>query len=624
MAKILKNNTISNIAITDTGITINASSQYTIPAQDYNLWAASSNIITKIGSGDIIVNDGSVDLSISDGTDVIKGLHPKRIEILSGDNTNSVGTQTYDSKKFINTIAANQVINSSVNSSTSNLASGATFTGTSEQILYSASAQISLKSDQDCYLEFQQSPDGTNWDISDGHTIYANVGDSRTFQITHLYVRVKVKNLGTSTTTYLRLSTIYTAQMEALPRSLSAEGRLKAEVTYHSDLNSPLGRLRSTEHRTFFEFSHKRGKTASDLIFDEQVASGGNTTDVTNQASIEMNTTSTIGSKVIRSTFRYFPYFPGRGTSILFTGNFNGATTGVRKRYGYFDDKDGMYFELNGSSFNVVRRSYVTGSPVNDVVTQSNWNTDKLDGTGPSGEVFNLSGQTIFFIELLWLGSGPVFMGCYIGNKKIYVHKFQASNTLSTVWATTASLPMRAEIENLSGNAASSLRLTCMSVLYEGSIEPESGLDHFHISSDLDEKTITTDTPVWSIRLNPNTNRSMIIPVLMNIIMTSGTKVIYWKFMKNAALTGASWSNGGVFGQLDTSTTAYSGGDEIMDGYVNIGGSTTISQSVFLNDQEAFIGRKIDGTSETLTLVASTSGGTAKFVWDAKIREYLL
>ena len=622
--KILKNNTVSNISIMDTGITINASSQYVVPAQDYNLWAASSNIITKIGSGDIIVNDGSVDLSISDGTDVIKGLHPKRIEILSGDNANSIGSQTYDGKKFFNTIAANQVISSSSNSSTSNLTSGATFTGTAEQILYSASAQVSLKSDQDCYLEFQQSPDGTNWDISDGHVIYANVGDSRTFQITQLYVRVKVKNLGTSTTTYLRLSTIYTAQMEALPRSLSQDGRLKVETLHHSDLNSPLGRLRTTEHHTFFEFSHKRGVTASNNIFDEQVVSGGNTTDITNQASIEMNTTSTIGSKVIRSTYRYFPYFPGRGTTVLFTGNFKGATAGIRKRYGYFDDKDGMYFELNGSTFNVIRRSYVTGSPVNDVVSQANWNTDTLDGTGPSGETFNLSGQTIFFIELLWLGSGPVHMGCYIGNKKIYVHKFQASNALSEVWASTASLPIRAEIENLSGNQASTLRLTCMSIIYEGEIEPESGLDHFHISSDLDEKTVTTDTPVWSIRLNPNTNRSMIIPVLMNIIMTSGTKVLYWKLIKNATLTGASWSNWGIFGQLDTATTSYSGGAEIMDGYVNIGGSTTISQSVFLNDQEVFIGRKIDGTSETLTLVASTSGGTAKFVWDAKIREYLL
>jgi len=76
MSKIIINNTGSNINISDTGVTVNASSQYTIPAQDYLLWAASDNIITEIGDGNLIVNNGAVDLSISDGIDLIKGISP--------------------------------------------------------------------------------------------------------------------------------------------------------------------------------------------------------------------------------------------------------------------------------------------------------------------------------------------------------------------------------------------------------------------------------------------------------------------------------------------------------------------------------------------------------------------
>lgn len=91
MSKILKNTTGSNISIIDTGITILANGQYTIPPQDYLLWAASNNIITRIGSGSIIVNDGSVDLSISDGTDLIKGLYPKKFGVLSGDDLTAIG-----------------------------------------------------------------------------------------------------------------------------------------------------------------------------------------------------------------------------------------------------------------------------------------------------------------------------------------------------------------------------------------------------------------------------------------------------------------------------------------------------------------------------------------------------
>ena len=87
MSKIVKNTTGSDIVISDTGVTVLASNQYTIPANDYLLWAASDDVITEIGSGDIVVNDGSVDLGISDGTDLIKGIFQKQRIIGSTDST---------------------------------------------------------------------------------------------------------------------------------------------------------------------------------------------------------------------------------------------------------------------------------------------------------------------------------------------------------------------------------------------------------------------------------------------------------------------------------------------------------------------------------------------------------
>lgn len=83
MSKILKNNTVSAITITDAGGVVIAASPgtYTIPPQDYLLWAASSDIITYLNDASptpsITVNDGSVDLNPSDGMDLIKGLFPR-------------------------------------------------------------------------------------------------------------------------------------------------------------------------------------------------------------------------------------------------------------------------------------------------------------------------------------------------------------------------------------------------------------------------------------------------------------------------------------------------------------------------------------------------------------------
>lgn len=109
MSKILKNTTISNISILDTGVTILASpGTYTIPPQDYLLWAASSDVISYIGSGDIVVNDGSFDLTASDGTDLIKGLFPKQIKI-TGDSDNTKIGNVNDKLKVIDEDANNSL-----------------------------------------------------------------------------------------------------------------------------------------------------------------------------------------------------------------------------------------------------------------------------------------------------------------------------------------------------------------------------------------------------------------------------------------------------------------------------------------------------------------------------------
>jgi hypothetical protein len=81
MAKIIKNTVNSVFLVDDTGVSISALSNYTIPPQDYWIWAASSNVVSLVGNGTFIVNDGSNDLSISDGIDIIKGLFPAKVKV---------------------------------------------------------------------------------------------------------------------------------------------------------------------------------------------------------------------------------------------------------------------------------------------------------------------------------------------------------------------------------------------------------------------------------------------------------------------------------------------------------------------------------------------------------------
>jgi hypothetical protein len=87
MSKILKNTTVSAIFVSDVGVSIAGLGQYTIPEQDYLLWAASSNTVTYVGAAELVVNDGSFDLNISDGIDLIKGLFPSKVAVFAAGST---------------------------------------------------------------------------------------------------------------------------------------------------------------------------------------------------------------------------------------------------------------------------------------------------------------------------------------------------------------------------------------------------------------------------------------------------------------------------------------------------------------------------------------------------------
>jgi hypothetical protein len=93
MSKIVKNNTGSTVTISDTGISVPASGTYTIPPNDYPLWAASDDIVTYIGDSSVTINDGSNDLSIADGTRHIQSTF-LTIDNQDSDDTKIRGTET--------------------------------------------------------------------------------------------------------------------------------------------------------------------------------------------------------------------------------------------------------------------------------------------------------------------------------------------------------------------------------------------------------------------------------------------------------------------------------------------------------------------------------------------------
>ena len=100
---------------------------------------------------------------------------------------------------------------SSANSSSVPLGIGATFTGTSEEVLSYATISIATFSDQASAtdgLSLEFSVDGVNWDHVDVYTVLANSGKVYTLGPSARYFRVRYTNGGTAQTIF-RLQTIY-------------------------------------------------------------------------------------------------------------------------------------------------------------------------------------------------------------------------------------------------------------------------------------------------------------------------------------------------------------------------------------------------------------------------------
>jgi len=72
MSKIIKNLTALAVIINDTGVTIPASGQYTIPEFDYLLWAQSTDFETATNANKIILNNGLFDLTKAESLYFIK------------------------------------------------------------------------------------------------------------------------------------------------------------------------------------------------------------------------------------------------------------------------------------------------------------------------------------------------------------------------------------------------------------------------------------------------------------------------------------------------------------------------------------------------------------------------
>jgi hypothetical protein len=376
------------------------------------------------------------------------------------------------------------------------------------------------------------------------------------------------------------------------------------------------GRLRVSNPRTLFDSSHRY---KDNNLWNTSTASGGTATFNANQGLVDLTVGTTSGAKVYRETTKVFSYQPGKSLLVMNTFVFNPAQNNLRQRVGYYGSANGIYLELDGVGGSVlafVERSSVSGAVAETKVVQSSWNVDKMDGTGPSGMTLDITKAQILWMDIEWLGLGTVRLGFVIDGKFILCHQFHHANLITSTYITTASLPLRYEIENTGATASNStLKQICSTVLSEGGYEM-GGLQQgiaIPITTPINLTTSGTYYPIISLRLKASPDRldAIVIITALSIMGITNNANYSWRMVASGTTTGGTWASAGTDSgvEYNLTGTSFAGGRILAQGFISASNQAVTAVDIL---KEALFKFQLERDSFTstafeITLVTASS-----------------
>ncbi len=411
----------------------------------------------------------------------------------------------------------------------------------------------------------------------------------------------------------LKVLRIYFNQLDNLLEQVVANTNSPVPISIGGTNVDAFGRLRISAPYTLFD---SQQRYEADPQFDTATTGTGSATYNSNEASVSMAVTAGGVGSVTKQTYRVFPYQPGKGLLVLATFVMDSSlNAGLTQRVGYYNTQNGVFFQKVDGVYSFVLRSNSIPTPgtPSDVrtVNQADWNGDKLDGTGASGYTLNPATAQILWMDFEWLGVGSVRCGFIIDGQYIVCHTFNNANDITTVYMSTAILPVRYEIVS-SVAVAGTLKMICSSVVSEGGYEQYS---YGHIARRTTAlATIgTTFLPLVSIRLKSTRLGAVVLPQRVQVLPTTSQNYEV-ALVKNPTLTGASWAattSGNV--EYDVSASAVTGGTIVQTDYVTSSGSGGTNP---LADPSGYnwdlqLGSSLAGVSDIYTIqIRTVSGAT--------------
>jgi hypothetical protein len=385
---------------------------------------------------------------------------------------------------------------------------------------------------------------------------------------------------------------------------------------------TPFGELRVASPFALGDFAQPYGLDPT--VMSSDTTNTGAVADLLDQSAVRLSVVAS-GDRAVQSTRESFRYQPGSATRLRQTVVVDADdTAGLTRRWGQFDDGDGVFFALVDSTPQVVIRSSTSGSVLEtQTVAQSAWNQDTLDGSGdagnPSGATLDLTKVNIFEITYQWLGAG--FVDFYVN--QIRVHRFENPGALPVPYMKTGILPLRWEV--VSSGGAGEIVNVCSGVVSDGGGDPLAY--GFGYARPTAASVPTGGLPMVSLRpaatFKTVANRGLIVPRTAFVSGAGGGSDAIVDVVVGGILTGASWSavNAESMAEVDIAASAITGGIVVATAFLD----NAADRAIDLTDVFDRRGRKLlvdslTGDQDVVTLVgrdaqAGTTDVFGAFNW---------
>ena len=343
---------------------------------------------------------------------------------------------------------------------------------------------------------------------------------------------------------------------------------------------------------------------------DSVVSGGGAVTSVVPQAQVASGVPAA-GTAQLQSV-QSVRYRPGKEGYSFFTCEFTTQVGGVlgiadsNQQIGLFDDQNGIYVGFTGVDFCVAKRK----EGVDTIITQSNFNRDKLDGTGYSGFTADFSKNNVFKISFGYLGAATITYEV-LRQDGVWIpfHVIEYPNSSINAHISNPVLPVTCRVEKTAGATNVTMRTTSWSAgTITGDLTQQQISNRPYAFSNVKDVSAGVRTNIFTLKCSTAfgglTNRIPFQPIFISV-SADGTKNVDISILKNATINGTSYhdvdSPNSVV-SYDIAATSVSGGT--LEFPIKLG--KTESQSIDMADF-----RMLSLPGETLTFSALSSGASA-------------